>query len=226
MKIKTLAIAAATLAVGAITSQAQVYSQNIVGYINYLSPTNAPGFDLVCNPLDNGTNSIKSLFASAPGGSLIQVWNTASQSFLAFTYTAGHWKTNNVSADSFVIPPGTGFFIQVAGSTQLTNTFAGTIAVPTGVTVTNNIANAFTLVGSKIPYSDTVSNAATVNITGVPGGMGLQAWNVASQSFQAYTYSGGKWKLNGVANVPVINVGQGFFLYQASGSYNWVQTGP
>ena len=49
---KTLLMAAAALAAGIITSQAQpVYSQNIVGYVNQ---TFVSGYVNVANPLDNG----------------------------------------------------------------------------------------------------------------------------------------------------------------------------
>jgi hypothetical protein len=57
MKIKTLAIAAATLAVGAISSQAQVYSQNIVGYINQAVPANH--YQIVGTQLITGSDALQ-----------------------------------------------------------------------------------------------------------------------------------------------------------------------
>lgn len=55
MKTKTLLIAAAALAVGVITSQAQVYSQNVVGYVNQSIPANS--YQIVGNQLVNGSDS-------------------------------------------------------------------------------------------------------------------------------------------------------------------------
>src|SRR5580692_11046853 len=76
MKSTTLLIAAAALAAGIISSQAQVYSQNIVGYVNTPLPT---GFVNLANPLDgsNANNAITNIipvFSGAYDGSLLQVW--------------------------------------------------------------------------------------------------------------------------------------------------------
>src|ERR1035437_3613111 len=73
---KTLLIAAAALAAGIITSQAQpVYSQNIVGYVNVPA---AVGFTAMDNPLNNnGNNSATNLFNATSGandGSIILQW--------------------------------------------------------------------------------------------------------------------------------------------------------
>ena len=53
MKTKTLLIAAAALAVGVISSQAQVYSQNVVGYVNQTVPANS--YQIVGNQMVNGS---------------------------------------------------------------------------------------------------------------------------------------------------------------------------
>lgn len=52
---KTLLIAAAALAAGVISSQAQVYSQNVVGYVN--QPIVAGGYQIVGNQLVNGSDA-------------------------------------------------------------------------------------------------------------------------------------------------------------------------
>ena len=77
MRTKTLLIAAAALAVGIISSEAQVYSQNVVGYVN-LSVA-ASGYTVVTMPLDydgTGTNNTVSAIigTNLPVGSSIQNW--------------------------------------------------------------------------------------------------------------------------------------------------------
>ena len=52
---KTLLIAAAALAAGVISSQAQVYSQNVVGYINQTIPAGA--YQIVGSQLINGSDA-------------------------------------------------------------------------------------------------------------------------------------------------------------------------
>ena len=61
---KTLLIAAATLAAGVISIQAQVYSQNIVGYMNQ---TLVPGYANLCNTFDIGTgNTLTNMIQNVP----------------------------------------------------------------------------------------------------------------------------------------------------------------
>src|SRR5258708_2807982 len=65
MKTKTLLIAAAALAVGIISSQAQVYSQNVVGYYNV--PVGGNKFGLIVNQMTNSATGISDIF----GGTLV-----------------------------------------------------------------------------------------------------------------------------------------------------------
>ena len=54
MKTKTLLIAAAALVAGIISSEAQVYSQNVVGYVNQPIPANS--YQIVGSQLINGSD--------------------------------------------------------------------------------------------------------------------------------------------------------------------------
>jgi hypothetical protein len=219
MKIKTLAIAAATLAVGAITSQAQVYSQNIVGYVNIVTQ---PGVQtLICNPLDlDGVDNITNVLAGAPKGVAVQLWNGAGYTAVGRgSFGVGAWTAN--AATNF-IPPGTGFFIQTPG--LWTNTFTGTMIPAVGGT--NSLAltgGMLQLVGSVLPVSGTVTNAAdqgpgTLNLANLPKGVALQFWNGAG--FTAVgrgSFGVGAWTTN-----YTVNVGQGFFIKSPT-TTNWVQ---
>jgi len=221
MKIKTLAIAAATLAVGAITSQAQVYSQNVVGYANVIAP--AGQYVLVANPLDSGNNVISNVLQNVPGGSTVNFWNGTG--FSLFTYSAAqhHWKQGTTIVDNTLLPPGVGFFLNA--SSAFTNTFAGTIVATTGGgTATNSLTTSLTPVGSPVPYSDVVTNASTFNLL-VSGGTTLQQWNIPGQHFTLFTYSAAQhtWKVGTSATNPIIGVAEGFFI-TPSAATNWVQT--
>ena len=55
MRTKTLLIAAAALAVGIISSEAQVYSQNVVGYVNMTVP--AHSYQVVGSQMINGSDA-------------------------------------------------------------------------------------------------------------------------------------------------------------------------
>jgi hypothetical protein len=227
MRTKTLLLACAALALSLATSQAQVYSANIVGYVNYISRTNSPAYEMIDNPIDNGVNSLISLFPTPPGSSQVQIWQGASAvpPFLIATFSLGHWKTNGVTADGLVIPPGVGFFIKVGGTSPYTNTFVGTVDPNTGLFGTNVVNTGFQALSSMLPISDSVTNTATINLI-VPGTTQVQKWNIANQAYDVYTYSLGNWKLGGVNTNLVIGLPEGFFVKNNGAAFNWVQTGP
>jgi len=220
MRTKTLLIAAAALAATVISSQAQVYSANIVGYVNFVSSTVSPKFEMICNPLDNGTNTVASLFPAPPGGTSLQLWSGSAFSTITYAPKLGGWGANG----SLVINPGKGVFISVGGTSPYTNTFVGNVVPNTGLNGTNVIGTGFQTASSLVPYTDSVTNTSTINLV-VPGGTQLQAWNPVSQTFNTFTYSP---KLGGwTPSVPVLSVGQGVFIQNTSGGpINWVETGP
>jgi hypothetical protein len=222
MKIKTLAIAAATLAVGAITSQAQVYSQNVVGYVNQVCSSNT--YYLLCNPLTTGNDVITNVILTPPGGSVALIWNGAGYTTYTYAGKSHAWLDGSSHTNNNIpLPPGVGFFYYPAANT--TNTYSGQVACNTGGgTVTNTISALLTPKGSIIPYGDVVTNSATFNLT-VPGATVMQYWNIGSQSFTTLTYAGKShvWlDSSSHTNNPTIPVGQAFFL--SGGATNWVQT--
>src|ERR1700735_871929 len=84
MRTKTLLLTAALVAAGVASSMAQsnVYSLNVVGYVNV---TVSPGYNLVTTPLDDGagdllTNVIGGSSATAtalPDGTLLYPWTSS-----------------------------------------------------------------------------------------------------------------------------------------------------
>jgi len=206
MKSKTLLIAAAALAATVISSEAQVYSQNVVGYVNVVCPANT--LVLAANPLDNGTNDLNSLCGTLPSKSQAQFWNGA-----GFTICN---KTTTWSPDP-TLAPGTGFFIKSA--TLQTNTFVGNVACFSGSSVTNTLAaNTLYLVGSTIPYGDNFNSTSnTLNLNLLPSKSQAQVWNGAGFTIVNKTAS---WSPN-----QTIAVGQGFFIKSATAT-NWVESLP
>jgi len=222
MKIKTLAIAAATLAVGAISSQAQVYSQNVVGYVNVTYPANTLIF--AANPLTTGNDVLTNVLKGVPGASHLYYWSGST--WVTYQYSAGsrHWLNGAVDVSNTNIPPGVGFFLSAASA--FTNTYSGTIACNTGGgQATNAIANTYAPVGAIVPYADVVTNTSTFNLV-VAGASQLQKWDPIAQQFEpVFQYSAGSrvWKQGTTSTNPVIGVAEGFFISPAI-STNWVQT--
>jgi len=214
MKNKTLLIAAAALVAGVVSSQAQVYSANIVGYANV--PL-AAGYTLVANPLDDGNgNQLTNLLAGLANKSSVLTWNGT-------TYNTAIGKGSGVWAGNATLAPGTGFFVKVPAAT--TNTFVGTVGavgLATGSTVTNALISGYNLVGSPIAFAGDATTDANINLGAtLANKSSLLDWNSGTQSYDTAVGKGsGVW-----GSTFPISVGEGFFV-KSPGAVNWVQTLP
>jgi hypothetical protein len=248
MRTKTLLIAAAALAVGIISSEAQVYSQNIVGYANVQTPGNGATYFAMSCPFNIGaSNGANEVFGtSLPDYSLVESWDAVNQQVNIALWDSGGpngagWYDIN---DSFnvpipTLPPGQGFFLVPYGN--ITNTFSGTVACAIGGTNTmtlNGNGATYFLAGSPVPFTGFVTNVTTgtsvgVNLNNYPDYSLVEQWDVPSQSFIVSLYDSGGPNGAGWYDIndsisqpcPTINVADGFFLVPY-GTYNWVQALP
>jgi hypothetical protein len=219
MRTKSLCLAAALLTGGVLAASAQgnVYSLNIVGYVNKIAPV-PNQFALWSNPLDTGAgNSITNLFPTAGNGTQIRTWNGAA--YTSAQKSFGNWNTN------LVLTPGIGFFIRYPlAAGVVTNTFTGNVLIeqPAGAGGgTNNsaITSTFQLLGSKMPIAGnlTTTGVGTFNLgAALANGSQVRAWN--GVSFVSAQKSFGNWN----TNLP-IDVADGFFVRVSAGTSNWVQ---
>ncbi len=223
MRTKSILLGAAVLAAGIASSMAQnVYSVNVVGYVNV--PLNGDAvhnggtglYTLISNPLDAsngganpGGNTLTNLFP-APGlfDEFLQ-WNGVN-GFNIATFGFAGWDHN------FTVAPGTGGFYQT--TSQQTNTFAGTVLQGS---LTNHFAGGFQVIGNQVPV------VSTIDTNGLTAAVGLfdevLLWNETKNSgnggFDIYTLGFSGW----TPSTPTIVPGQAVFLDTAS-SGNWVQT--
>jgi hypothetical protein len=149
MRTKTLLLTAALVAAGVASSMAQnVYSLNIVGYVNVNVQSNQ--FYLLGNPLDDGAGDIvtnvlplndtfdngtveSQIFTLSPSGGIQQ----AEVYFAGFGWFPG---TNRIT-------PGKGFYFFPC--TNSTITFVGSVVLAS----TNTLSPGFSLVSSVYPAS-------------------------------------------------------------------------
>jgi hypothetical protein len=241
---KTLLIAAAALAAGVISSQAQVYSQNIVGYVNQPLPL---GYVNVANPLDaSGGNSITNVipvFSGVYDGDIINIWT--GHSYLQLTIDSGQpTGIGNASDTAPVVPPvlapGQAIFIQNTAG-PVTNTFVGTVHIDgagastnvVGLT-TNAVPLGFTFLASVLPVGGGISSVlglpkdgsldgSIINIPIING-----SGNIAG--FTQITIDSGQptgfGNASDTASVPepTIPVGTGFLLQNTAGVGSWIQS--
>jgi hypothetical protein len=223
MKTKTLLIAAAALAAGVMSSQAQVYSQNIVGYVNVSVPT---GYSMVANPLDlDGTGTNNTVLTvlgtnSLPSGSEVLTWNGTG--FEENIFSIPVHKTEAVwSTPTAPLNPGAGFFVYNPG--PATNiTVVGNALVGTNSNPNLTVGGGYSALASYSPVGGDI--ATNLSYTASLGDQVL-VWNNTSASYTQYIYNIPVHKTVAAwsPSNPQIAVGQGFFLFTTNTSASWTE---
>jgi len=219
MRTKTL-LCAAALAAGVASSMAQVYSLNVVGYVNV--PTlGGSRFNMMATPLNKTNNNLTNLFSVAQDGDAIFTWDANIQDLAGTIYTYSSflhsWDGNRN------LNPGEGFFYLNSGN-NATNTFVGDVIQGS---YTNPVAilggSSFNCLGSSIPIGGSHTNA-TVGINPQDGDA-VFVWDANAQdlSSQIATYS---TFLHAWDNTIIpVNPGSGFFYLGSGGNQNpWVRS--
>jgi hypothetical protein len=217
MRTKTLIIAAAALAVGVASSMAQIYSQNIVGYVNTAIQ---PNYNLLVAPLSpNTTNNAEAVLPSLSSGDVLLVWNGGGYN-LDYFNGPGDWYDGGTFTPIAqpVLLPGQGFFYNNAGSLK-TNTFVGTVQLTNTVVLAAN----YSLVGSTVPIAASIESA-NYNIPFTSGDVVL-VWNGGGYNLDYFNgpadwYDGGTFAS---IPVPTLSLSQGFFYNNAGSAKNWTQ---
>jgi len=210
MRTKAMYLAAALTALGsaAVMAQTNVYSLNAVGYINV---TLYPGFTMIADQLESGTNTINNLFPNTGGAfDHFQVYKWTGSGFQTDTgsHLLGGWQNGGV----ITFNPGEAAWIKNPTVNPVTNTFVGT--VPQG-TLTVNIAGAgaFSMISSVVPQGgDLVTNLGFTNFNNKDQ---IYVYNSSTSNYSTFNYStllGGF----GAAGDPQLQVGQGFWYHTAA----------
>lgn len=234
---KTLLIAAAALAAGVISTQAQpVYSQNIVGYVNKPAGAN---FSVQAAPLiASGGNSLTNIIQNPGGiydGSQVYVWSVTHYSIYTLDsgFATGVGDANDANpVDGPILNPGTGFLFNNSGASN-TITYVGDVSVGA---VTNVIPNqSLNLISSIIPFGGGITSSLQfTNTDGALDGNQIFIPIIGASGnlsgFNTVTFDSGFSTGFGDANdanqvpEPQIPVGSSFFFGNGTGgSVNWVQ---
>jgi hypothetical protein len=224
MRTKTLLLTAALSVAGIATSMAQaVYSVNAVGYVN---TDLVPGFNLISNPLRNTApngNTIANLFTTGIQGAIpnqftVYHFNPTTDDFESTAYDDIDQAFLGAAANVEILP-GTGVFVfvpQSAGNKRVT--FVG--EVPQGAASDITIPQGFSIKGSTVPIAGPVTS---MNFPSAQGDT-IYEWDKTAQAYVSASYDDidQTWLRNGQPAVPVIDVGEGFFLFK-SAQANWVR---
>ncbi len=234
MRTKAL-LCLAALAAGVATSVAQsnVYSLNIVGYVNVNMPL---GNQVYANPLSAGvSNGANEVFSFIPDGTFVNKWTGAG--FHTYYYdttigaSANNWYLGDASTPGPIptMHPGEGFFMNPG--LAFTATFVGNVVPAPGTTNSLAIPLGNQLLGSPLPVGGYVTNSGpgAFNLP-LSDGTFVNRWTGAG--YQTYYYdttigaSANNWYLGDASTpgpVPQFSVAQGFFMNPGLASV-WLQT--
>jgi hypothetical protein len=205
MRTKTLLVAAAALAAGLATSMAQVYSQNVVGYVNLSTAANA--YNIINNPLQYTNNDVSFVFQNPPPGLTIFKRNSSGTGYDQSQYDPDipGWSA------PLVVNPGDGIWI--TSPVNYTNTFVGevlqgalSLPIPAG----------YSLKGSQVPQSAGVQTVMGYPVSNLDT---FYFWNGVGYDQTQYDPDIPGWS----AGEPTPKVGQGFWINNAGGNKNWTR---
>lgn len=213
----------AALSAASLTSFAQVYSVNVVGYVNQTIP--AGQWAILANPLNNGTNGMNDVIKlpDTADGVTVYRYDDAAGAFKDAIQFVGGFGWFSPTDPAPKLAPGEGFFIQNTTATPLTITFVG--EVPQGQLVNALPGGKFALKSSIVPQS------ARLTALEFPAAEGdtVYTFNLGTQAYaNAYIFIDGYgWdSANPDTNIagPEIPVGTGFWV-QKSGTttVNWTR---
>jgi hypothetical protein len=159
MRTKTLLLIAAIGAAGAVSSMAQVYSVNAVGYVNKTIPKGQ--FSMVANPLKAATNTVNALFQPVPPGFQVFVY-TPGKGFDVGTFDDLEGAYIPASVGNAVINPGYGVFVKNPTAADVTITFVGEVMQGS---LSTPLVPGLQIVGSQVPQEGTASDLGLPNTT-------------------------------------------------------------
>ena len=204
-----LALAAVILAAGLASSMAQnVYSLNVVGYINVTCAGST--YTMMANQLNNGTNGLAQVLPSAPALSEVLKYNAAKSDYdTAVTDGSGAWFTLLGAPSTMTVAPGEGFFFLNGNSATVTTTLVG--EVPQGALSVNFAANTYTMASAPTPVSYPLDASSGFPIVPL---MTYLVYNPAISDYTTYVSDGTGWftLLGASVPTPTAGIGQGFFI--------------
>lgn len=216
MRTKAL-LGLAALAVSAATcvAQSNVYSLNIVGYVN-VDITNGFNFiNLPLKPSDGNYNITNTIVmpAGADGASLFKWTGTAYSSTIPTWVDGMGWYTEQAIS----IGLGESFFIDSPVTGKIT--FVG--EVQTGA-IANTIPAGMTPLGNKVPATEAWPGKTVGN-----DGDTIFVWNKAQKRWDStlWGFVAGEGWFDGTAfsGGPVLAPGQGVFYQNLGAAINWTQ---
>jgi hypothetical protein len=214
MRTKTLLLTAALGAAGVATSMAQVYSVNMVGYVNKAIPY---GFSMVANQLNNTPdNKVRTLMPAPPPNTSVFKFNRTTGGYDQITYT-GQWEGDDVE---MTMNPGEGVFI--GAPSAFNNTFVGEVQLTSSVPLSQGFSIISSALPQALPLTPPTAGAASLNFPAQTGDTVYQ-YDPATGGYIQDLWNGSSWEGDS-AGVPTPDVGEAFFFSRTAAAGSWNRT--
>lgn len=221
MRTKTLLLTAALVAAGVASSMAQssnVYSLNVVGYINL--PI-VPGYNLVCNQLDvDGIDNVNTALTNGtPDQTQLFTFTGAGfSSPITYQASAPGWFDSSFNPATNNVFPGLAFFLFNPGTTTNTITLVGSVVQTT---------NTFPIGKGYGFYAVVPPVASDLDTNGFPAEDQMQFFTFNKGYSQPITYQAGGpgwFDSSFTQQFPTPPVGQGFLIFNPDAATTWTQS--
>jgi hypothetical protein len=185
------------------TAVGQVYSENVVGYINITAPK---GLSMVANPLDNKAgNKLKDVVAKAPNGAIFYKFN--GHDYDVSQYFDG-WDS-----DSLTLEPGSGGFLFMpsdAADADRKITLVGEVQQKTASN--SSVVNGLSVASSKVPQAGKLGADLKFPTGAAMDGSIVYKYVNAKGDYDVFQLFGG------FDTDPQVEVAESFFVLNASGA--------
>jgi len=220
-----------------VNAQTNVYSLNVVGYVNV---TVLPGYNIISCPLnaspDNTvgtvlnnadghlTGSVVYFFEPGPSGGY-SIDTAENQTGKPSTTNANGWVNNGTN----VLGNGSACWFQNTSGSNITLTFVGT--VPSGPSLPNPLSVGFNLVSSVLPTSGDIISNSLINLTNY--NLGDTVFTYANSNYTTYQSGSGKgfgagnngnWTSAGDPVLPTVGGGFWYQIQSTGQPINWVES--
>jgi hypothetical protein len=215
MRTKTLLLTAALTAAGVATSMAQVYSVNMVGYINHTIPS---GFSMLANQLNNSPdNKVVTQFPTPPEGTQVYKYDAATDTFAFMQFVDSAWEGDEGFAD-VAVGPGEGIWINSPSS--FAHTFVGEVQLASSL----SLLSGFNMVSSVLPQALPLTGNPNDGVAAAPVGLGFQIaegdqvyqFRPADDQFTFSQFADGQWEGDNGDAVPSIGISEAFWINLSS----------
>jgi hypothetical protein len=214
MNTKTSILTALVALASGTAAMAQVYSQNVVGYVN---ANLTVGFNQLANPLVNGVNPVNAVVPTAPTGALLYTLQ-ANGTYKVDLYNGTAWIDGDTEEPSTTtLNPGQGFMIYTAQASAIT--FVG--EVKQGTSTVPLTSGGFSLLGSVAPQTYQLLPPEFPAVTGM-----LHYALNAGGTYDVSLFNGSIW-IDGDTEEPrqvFASPGKAFFIYSAGAANPWIRT--